>query len=145
MTEQDEQAAKDDVQRVTLAALILMKGRRFAESSEMYLMVHTDLLEFWLALGRHDAGSIPIGYLHFVRVSDTDEIIAGRPAAKFELQQVLPASSPVPHPVISWSGVLWTRRAAREADAAIRSFVQAEDLTHQGVRQSDPGSSHREA
>ena len=128
-----------------LSGLVLMSGRRFADSSEMVLLVHTRLQEFWLALGNRRAGSDAVGYLHFVRVADGGEIITGQIAGKFELQQVLPASSPAPHPVISWSGVLWTRRAAREADAAIQSFLQPEDLNPQDVPQSDLGSSHREA
>lgn len=118
MTEQEEHVPMD-----TLAAMVLAKGRRFPDSSEMYLLVQTDLLEFWFALGNPGVGANTIGYLHFVRVGRDGEIITGCPAGTFELQQVLPASSPVPHPIISWSGVLWTRRAAREADAAIQSFL----------------------
>ena len=139
MTEHEKNAAAD------LASLVLLRDRRFAESSEMYLLVHTDLTEFWLSLGSRGAGAEPIGYLHFVRVVAASESVTAQTAATFELQQVLPASSPVPRPVISWSGVLWTRRAARVADAAIQSFLQPEDSTPQDVQQSDLESSHREA
>lgn len=134
--DQEEQAAKLDVQRAQLRLLeiqnarragravvsavtagdfmlstqVLLAGRRFAASTEQYLLLATDLPEFWVAMGCKAAMPSPIGYLRYVRCADVSEAIAGSSAATFELQQMLPASAPVPFPIVSLSGVLWSRK-----------------------------------
>jgi len=107
-------------------ALVLIGDRAFVGATEPYLLVETELDEFWLALGCKQVDCEPLGYLHYVRCAGADELVLSRLVGTFGLQQVLPASSPVPHPIVSLSNVLWTRPAALEADQAISSYRQAE-------------------
>ena len=108
---------------MTPTCAVLLSGRRFAGSTEWYVYAATELKEFFVAFGRHKQNDLPIGYGRFVRCRE--EVIAGIAQGIFELQEVLPASSPAPHPVVSLSGVLWTRRAARAADQSIAAFLAA--------------------
>jgi hypothetical protein len=105
------------------SCLVMMPGRRFAGSTELYVYAETDQQEFVVAIGSHNLDGKAIGYARFVRCGE--EIINQTTQGLFELREVLSASSPVPHPVVSLSGVLWTRRAALEADRAIGAY-QAE-------------------
>ena len=64
----------------------------------------------------HDTFFVDVGnlYLEFSRTyQDT-----------FQLVKSHSADSPTPHPVISWSGVLWTRQAALEANQSLISYQQ---------------------
>lgn len=71
--------------------------------------VATDVDGFWIELGPE------AGFAFFMRVS---------PAA-FRLQRVQPALTPGPYQRASVRGVLWSRRAAIEADRSISSFLAA--------------------
>lgn len=68
----------------------------------------TDLDEFWISLGPD------VGYAQFIRQHPGQ--------ARFLLRQVRSAHSPVPSPLASVRGVLWSRRAAIEADRSIASY-----------------------
>jgi hypothetical protein len=105
------------------SCIVLMPERRFAGSTEMYVYAATDLQEFFIAFGRNGLDGAAIGYARFVRCGT--EIINQTTQGLFELGEVLSASSPTPHPIVPLSGVLWTRRAALEADRAIGAY-QAE-------------------
>jgi hypothetical protein len=105
------------------SCLVLMPDRRFAGSTELYVYAATGLKEFFIAFGRNGLDGAAIGYGRFVRCGE--EVINQMTQGLFELREVLSASSPVPHPIVSLSGVLWTRRAALEADRAIGAY-QAE-------------------
>ena len=59
-----------------------------------------------------DAGNI---FLEFSRINQDT----------FQLIRSHLADSPSPHPVISWSGVLWTRQAALEANQSLIAYSQA--------------------
>ena len=70
----------------------------------------------------HDTFFVDVGnlYLEFSRTyRDT-----------FQLVQSHSVDSPNLHPIISWSGVLWTRQAALEANQSLISY-------HQGLNQID--------
>lgn len=95
--------------------LVLMSGRAFPESTEVFLYVDTELTEFWLAHGPK-GNDRPIGYVRYVRRSD--EVVAGVSQGIFELTELLLADSPCPGPIISLSGVLWTRHAIPEVGQA---------------------------
>lgn len=123
---------------------MLLAGRAFADSTEAYLIVETDMDEFWLALGNKHIGAEPLGYLHYVRCAGADDAVNCL-ARTFELRQVVPAGSPTPCPVISSSGVLWTRRATREVDQANPFYLPAEDLMLQSERPVADESSRHEA
>lgn len=69
--------------------------------------VVADVDGFWIELGPE------AGFALFMRVS---------PVA-FRLQQVQPVQTPGPYPRASVRGVLWSRRAAIEADRSISSFL----------------------
>ncbi|MGK5031485.1 hypothetical protein [Janthinobacterium sp. MDT1-19] len=125
-------------------ALMTMSNRAFLGSTESYLAMKTDLAEFWLALGRQGTAE-PIGYARYVRCADADQTIVDVITGTFELSELISADSPRPHPIVSLSGVLWTRRAALEADATIHFFLLAAGLNPEYVLQSSRGSSHREA
>jgi hypothetical protein len=101
---------------------VMIGDRSFEGSAELYLYAETQHQEFWLALGCHTHDA-PLGYLRLVRCRD--EVILQKTQGLFELREVLPAGSPAPSPIVSLSGVLWTRRAALEADRAIGAY-QAE-------------------
>lgn len=65
----------------------------------------------------HDTFFVDVGnlYLEFSRTcQDTFQLIKSHSADSLNL-----------HPVISWSGVLWTRQAALEAHHAISAYQQA--------------------
>jgi hypothetical protein len=96
------------------SSMVLLAGRAFANSTEAYLLVETDLSEFWLTLGNKNVSAQPLGHLHYVRCAGADEVISGRVSGTFELREVLPASSPAPHRSISLSGVLWPRQVILE-------------------------------
>lgn len=123
-------------------SLVLIAGRAFSSSTEMYITADTDLPEFWLALGPQGCAR-PLGYLRWVRCGE--ETVIGVRQGLFELTEVRPAGSPSPHPVVSLSGVLWTRPAAREADQVIQSFLLAGDPTLECGQLLDRGSFHHEA
>lgn len=107
-------------------SMVLRASRSFAGSTETYLIVETDLNEFWLALGKQDQAG-PIGYVRYSRRRGADEFILGRPAGTFEAQEVQPANYPAPHPIVSLSGVLWHRPAALEVSASIQAFLAQRD------------------
>lgn len=70
--------------------------------------VASELEYFWLWLGPE------AGYLQFTKVKGSDSYIS---------RSVVPPGSPEPSPRVSARGVLWSRRAALEADAAIAGFI----------------------
>lgn len=128
---------------IKAAASIAMAGRCFPTSTELYLVVETDLPEFWIALAHQEKHENPIGFLHYVRCRECTELIAGRAVATFELQEVLPASFPAPCPIFSLSGVLWTRLAAIEAHQALTSFQeQASQRTQSATPSAQGGLPH---
>lgn len=104
-----------------ILSLIGMGDRRFAGSTELYLCVDTPLEIFYVAVGRSKLDGEPVGYLKFVAVG-REKLSSGCLAHIFELQEVLPASCPVPSPVISLSGVLWTRQEAVSAHRQISAY-----------------------
>ena len=57
--------------------------------------------------------------LKFVRKSPTT----------FQLEELLPADYQHTHPVISWSGVLWTRQEALRAHQSLISYSQGLNQT----------------
>ena len=107
------------------ASQVRLTGRAFAGSTETYLSVDTQLTEFWLALGKLGTDE-PIGYERYERRDGWDRKTAGRLIPTFELTEVRPGHCPPPHPIVSMSGVLWTRHVALEADQRIQSFQRQE-------------------
>lgn len=107
-------------------ASVFMADRRFSGSTELFLLVDTELSEFWVVLSAKTSDRNPIGYARFVDCK-ADEVILGGVVKTFGLQEVQSASFPCPHPIISLSGVLRTRRAALEADQAISAYQTKED------------------
>lgn len=93
--------------------LVAIASRAFPGSTEMLIRAESDLPEFWLAFGPSGSTS-PLGYIKWVRRGD-ERSTTGIRLGVFELAGVLPAGSPVPHPVVSLSGVLWSRRELLEA------------------------------
>ena len=112
-------------------AMVLLPGRRFPLSTEMCLEIKADIDEFYIAIGCVDSKASVIGYMKFSATSTSKGSLR-----TFALSEVLPADSPVPSPVISLSGVLWTRQAALEAHQAISVFRAVEDR----MTLSDPQS-----
>ena len=83
--------------------------------------------EFWLCL-RPD-----VGYVKFMRL----------PSGSFLSQQVLLAHSPIPDPLVSVRGVLWSRRAAIEADQAIASYqVETDRIEGSSLESDSSGCRH---
>lgn len=111
---------------------------RLAEmASELYVLADLDneLKGFVISYAHKDLGVI--GHLVFVRFQDITENVVGARLPLFELQQILPASSPLPYPAIEASGVLWTRQAAVEAHQSLIAFVQGasrRDLSSPSVK-----------
>lgn len=101
--------------------LVSMPDRRFPGATEFYLHIDTELTEFYVAVGRQGLDGEAIGYLKFVRVAE-EEFSSGVLAGNFELQAMLPASSSVPSPILSLSGVLWRRQEAVLAHQRISAF-----------------------
>ena len=68
----------------------------------------------------HDTIWLDVGnlYLEFSRITQDT----------FQLVQSHSVDYPVQHPVVSWSGVLWTRQAALEAHQSLIAY-------HQGINQ----------
>jgi hypothetical protein len=95
-------------QSATPDAVVLVGGRAFTNSTELYLEMVTDLDQFCLTLS--NSQKEPLGHLVYHRVTPRDPTEAATKGT-FELRQMLPANSPIPHQLISLSGVLWTRRA----------------------------------
>lgn len=110
-----------DTQVLRPQVQIHIASRQFDGSTESYLLACTDLTEFWVALGRIGLGS-PIGYVRYVRCAGADEVISGHAAGTFELREVLSASSPAPHPIVSLSGVSRPRPANPSAPTKARPF-----------------------
>lgn len=90
-----------------------------------------DMAGFWVDLGPG------IGYLQFLRVANC--------SGTFLSRQLLPAHSPAPCPLVSIPGVLWSRRAAIEADQAIGSYRVGLDRTEGFWLQSDSSVCRHEA
>lgn len=103
-------------------SLVLLAGRVFPGATETYMAMDTPLASFWLALGCTGSDKA-IGYARYERRGE--EVVTGVRQGLFELTEVLPAGCPAPHPTISLSGVLWTRRAALEAEQSNHSFSLA--------------------
>lgn len=93
-------------QTVRLNALVFHKNATVVEAE-------TGLDEFWVALGPS------LGFLHFTRQHLNQE--------RFLLRQVQSESLPIPSPLVSVRGVLWSRRAALEANQAISSYLAGID------------------
>lgn len=108
------------------SSIVLLAGCPFAGATELFLAADTPLAEFRLALGV-TADEQPIGYARFERRGE--EPTSSGSQGRFELVELLSAHSPTPHPTVSLSGVLWTRREALSVDAAIQSFLRQEDPT----------------
>ena len=104
------------------ACLVMIPDRRFLGSSELYLYVDTGLAEFCTTIGMKENGNQPIAHIRWVRVGF--ENVCSRTQGIFRLTEVLPANSPVPCPILSLSGVLWTRQAALEAHQSISSYQE---------------------
>lgn len=113
---------------IRINSLIFHANGTFAE------MV-TELDAFWLFL------SPTVGHGRFGRVDTT---MPRDRARTFQLLEVQPASLPAPHPQVSVSGVLWSRRAAREADQAIASYLAGLDLIPQSAGRSVLSECHHE-
>jgi len=126
------------------ASLVLIAGRAFPSSTESYLLVETDLADFWLALGRQGAIE-PIGYAHYLRHPGCDETISGHVVGTFELHQVLPADAQVPCPLAALSGVLWTRQIAFSGHLSTFSSLPLEDQISRFERRLAPVGRPRES
>lgn len=63
-----------------------------------------------------DCGNL---YLEFTRINQDT----------FQLKQAHSVNSLTPHPVVSWSGVLWTRQAALECHQSLTAYAQGLNQT----------------
>jgi len=107
-------------------AIVFIGNRRFPGSTELCVALEIDKSEFCVALSDMDSfgKGKSLGYLRFIQYGT--EVILGKTVGRFVLTEVLPAGSQVPCPVISLSGVLWSRLAAIEAHRSISSFLSEE-------------------
>lgn len=125
-----------------LLALMALPARRTANSTELYFQSDVDaeavFIEVW------GQGAL-IGYARLVRARSADEIRAGRPVATFELAELLSAHSPCPGPLVSLSGVLWSRQELHEELSEFRSFARPADPTLGPLPQSTGGGCPHEA
>lgn len=118
-----------EMDAIRIDSLIFHANGTFAE-------VVTDLDAFWIPL------TPTVGFARF-EVVDT---LSSRECARtFQLLEVRAASWLAPHPQVSVSGVLWSRRAAIEADQAIGSYLAGLDPTQQFAEQSVPSGCPHEA
>lgn len=87
---------------------VLIGGRCSYSSTEIIPCIEgLEIPEFWLELWGEDKGKrSKMGYAKF-ELATTNGLIS---EGTYQLAQLLPASSPAPHPVISMSGVLWPRQ-----------------------------------
>lgn len=46
------------------SSMVLLAGRAFAGATELYVVVETDLTEFWIALACKHVSEQPLVYLH---------------------------------------------------------------------------------
>lgn len=102
-------------------------------STEMLVCIDTPLDEFWAAL--HSIKGAAMAFVRFKRFGD--ELILGRYQGLFGAVEVRPALGSCPGPIVSLSGVLWTRRAAIEAEIVLSAYLQGLPPTN---RSNDPGS-----
>lgn len=103
--------------------LVMIPERCFPGASELFLYMVTELEEFCIAIGSKEKGTEPVGYMRWRRTGF--ETICSMKKGIFRLTEVLQANSPVPCPILSLSGVLWTRQAALEAHQSISSYQAA--------------------
>lgn len=83
----------------------------------------------WVISGRGDAQSFwlqvqQVGWLRFERVTAPSCGIVSQ-TSSWIATEMRSGPCPDPHQSVSWSGVLWTRRAALEAHQAICAYQQA--------------------
>lgn len=107
-------------------AQVSIAGRCSPESTEIIPSIAgLDLPEFWLELWGSAGGErSKIGYAKFELA--TANVTSGVTEGTYQLAQLLPAGAQPPRPIVSMSGVLWTRHAALEADQRIQSFQRQE-------------------
>ena len=84
----------------------------------------------WVLSGRGDAQTFwlqvqQVGWMRFERVPRPDcSTDAISQATSWIATEMHPGPCPDPHQSVSWSGVLWTRRAALQAHQAICAYQQ---------------------
>lgn len=103
---------------------VLDDNKSFQGSTHIYLTADIEHEEFCLALApERDTEGHCIGYLKFRREGD-EKLEMGISAGKFVLTEVIPGEQKPPCPVVSLSGVLWTRLEAVLVHHALSVFEQ---------------------
>lgn len=94
--------------------IVIIQDRKQNNSSEFFIDVEITEDEFYVPIARED---VVIGYLQFKR--DFQKT--------FGLSGLLTNCCQNPYPIVSMSGVLYSRQAALEANEALTSYVRAVD------------------
>lgn len=106
-----------------LETIVLVENRIHQNSTQLYFEdFDFDGDYFFVPVGNYTQ---PIGYLKFKRMNK--EVKSGC----FELTELMSLDYSTPHPQISLTGVLYSRKAALEAQKLFDSFDLAKDLTRQ--------------
>lgn len=119
-----------------LATLLALSGRSSSASTELFFFAESDMDEVFVELwGQRKL----VGYARLARAFSADEVRYGRSVVAFELAEVLSARSPCPGPLVSLSGVLWSRQELLEELSGCRFSVLPKDQTSESSPQSADG------
>ena len=122
---------------------VLIGGRCSYSSTEIIPCIEgLEIPEFWLELWGEDKGKrSKMGYAKF-ELATTNGLIS---EGTYQLAQLLPASSPAPHPVISMSGVLWPRQRVllqlEQGGSSLQVEHHSQGFSFQGSRAECPHES----
>lgn len=96
-----------------LENIVLIENRLHENSTQVYFEnINFDVSEFFVPVGNYTK---PIGYLKFKQISKK---------GCFELSELVSLDYPNPHPQLSLSGVLYSRRRAIAAHQSICAYQQ---------------------
>ena len=125
--------------------MVLIAGRCSLASTEIIPSISgLDIPEFWLELWGQTGGQrSKMGYAKFelANTSSAGELSEGT----YQLAQLLPADAPIPHPVISMSGVLWPRQRVlshlEQGDSSLLAVYRSQGFSFLGDRGGCPHES----
>ncbi len=101
-------------------SIVMIPDRNFLGSLELYLYCDLAIEKFYTFFCTKEKGTLPVAYAEWSRVGS--EVICSKSQGIFQLTELLPGHMTVPGPVVSLSGVLWSRQAALEAHRSISSY-----------------------
>ena len=121
---------KVEIQCLPMDCLVMCADRRAVGSTEFMFLLNTDKpyeKVCVLPYSQNDDGSaLPLGMMVLEKYSS--EVVRSVHQGKYQLVELLSAGTPVPYPVVSLSGVVWSRQAALEANQAICAFQREAGL-----------------